>query len=241
MHTMVLVLVYNQHSHKVIICVLKVKQSIVKIYILLEAVLIQELEYRLSYYLLVLLYRNYSMTIKELYLIMNKKVEENLKMNRNQVESDFLYCESIIKRNSKSFYYAFSQLPEDKAKAVYVIYAFCRIADDSVDENDEPVERAKALSRLKYELDLFSRNEELDKPLWRALRYVFDHYHMDIQPFYDQLTGQSMDVNFVSPKNLSELERYSYYVAGSVGLMLLPVIASGKREELTESAINLGV
>ncbi|MHA6253121.1 phytoene/squalene synthase family protein [Oceanobacillus sp. CAU 1775] len=161
--------------------------------------------------------------------------------NMNQLESDFLYCESIIQRHSKRFYQAFSRLPEKKAKAIYAIYAFCRIADDCVDENPNPQEQQQALSQFKLELDLFSRNEELDLPLWRALRHVFNNYDMSLEPFYDQLTGQARDIAFKSPETLEELEDYSYYVAGSVGLMLLPVIASENASKLMSSAIELGI
>ncbi|GAB4074092.1 phytoene/squalene synthase family protein [Barrientosiimonas marina] len=162
-------------------------------------------------------------------------------MNTKQVESDFLYCEAVIKRQSKSFYNAFLELPEAKANAVYAIYAFCRKADDCVDDNDTEHDRRLALQRLRYELDLFAAHEEIDHPLWRALRYVFDHYDMQVQPFYDQLTGQAMDIGFTPPQTLPELEHYSYYVAGSVGLMLLPVLASGSGDGVRQPAIDLGV
>ncbi|MDQ0220597.1 phytoene/squalene synthase family protein [Peribacillus cavernae] len=161
-------------------------------------------------------------------------------MDKKQMQADFYYCETIIKKHSKSFYFAFSKLPSEKAKAVYAIYAFCRIADDCADGNHTPMEKILALKQLTKELDLFRDYEEKDKPLWRALRQVFNTYEMDIQPFYDQLTGQSMDINFAIPETLQVLEKYSYYVAGSVGLMLLPVIASKSPADLRSAAIDLG-
>ncbi|GAE92913.1 phytoene synthase [Gracilibacillus boraciitolerans JCM 21714] len=162
-------------------------------------------------------------------------------MNAMQREEDFYYCEMIIKKHSKSFYYAFSKLPTEKANAVYAIYAFCRKSDDITDGNYSVQNKIKALNQLKSELDLFRNHEELDQPLWRALRHVFHTYNMDIQPFYDQLWGgQSMDVNFVTLKTMHELERYCYYVAGSVGLMLLPVIASKNSNVLQSSSVELG-
>ncbi len=162
-------------------------------------------------------------------------------MDTKQRRADFYYCEKIIKRHSKSFYYAFSKLPTEKANAVYAIYAFCRTADDCVDGNQSPMEKRQALKQLKKELDLFEDYAELDKPLWRALRHVFNKYDMDIKPFYDQLIGQSMDVDFNIPKTMQELESYSYYVAGSVGLMLLPVIASKSSADLHSPATDLGI
>ncbi|MGR3764186.1 phytoene/squalene synthase family protein [Rossellomorea sp. NS-SX7] len=162
-------------------------------------------------------------------------------MDKEQRQADFDYCEKIIKKHSKSFYYAFSQLPSEKAHAVYAIYAFCRTADECADGNHSSKKKVQQLRQLKKELDLFNDHEELDKPLWRALRHVFNTYEMDIGPFYDQLTGQSMDLTFTTPNTMKELERYSYFVAGSVGLMLLPVIASESSVDLQASAISLGV
>ena len=46
---------------------------------------------------------------------------------------DFAWCEDVIRRNSHSFYRAFSLLPPRKRKGVYAVYAFCRAADDCVD------------------------------------------------------------------------------------------------------------
>lgn len=110
-----------------------------------------------------------------------------------------------------------------------------------MDENPIPAVKSAALNQLRHELDLFSRHEEPDHPLWRALRHVFNTFDMDIQPFYDQLTGQEMDIHFSSPKTLQKLEEYSYYVAGSVGLMLLPIIATKNHQYLKKTAADLGI
>lgn len=34
----------------------------------------------------------------------------------DEYDNDFLYCEAIIKKHSKNFHTAFSQLPKDKAR-----------------------------------------------------------------------------------------------------------------------------
>ncbi|PJN90087.1 phytoene/squalene synthase family protein [Bacillus sp. mrc49] len=157
------------------------------------------------------------------------------------LDEDYRYCEDIIKQNSKSFYFAFLGLPKAKANAVYAIYAFCRIADDSVDLGGTRSEKINALNRIYQELSLFQDEKELDHPLWRALRDVFTRYKMDIQPFFDQLKGQRRDIDFTIPQTMSQVEEYSYYVAGTVGLMLLPIIASESEQDLTQQAISLGV
>lgn len=166
----------------------------------------------------------------------------DMEVNRQEtIKQDYQYCEEIIKKHSKSFYYAFSRLPKSKAQAIFAIYAFCRKADDSVDLVDTKEEQLLAVANLEKELSLFEQGNPIDHPIWRSLTDVFERYDMSIEPFYDQLIGQKMDIDFAEPKDLLELETYSYYVAGSVGLMLLPVLASKSHQDLTQLAINLGI
>lgn len=157
-----------------------------------------------------------------------------------RLQWDYLYCENIIKKHSKSFYQAFSKLPSEKAQAVYAIYAFCRYADDSVDETRDSSKQKENWSTLYHQLQLFEKGEEVDHPIWRALRDVFTRYEMNITPFYDQLKGQQMDIFFEQPKTMEELEEYCYYVAGTVGLMLLPILATENHQHLKHYAVHLG-
>ena len=50
-------------------------------------------------------------------------------------------CEKLVKLQSTSFYLASRTLPTLKRKAIYVIYAFCRLCDDIVDNGDKPIEK----------------------------------------------------------------------------------------------------
>ena len=152
------------------------------------------------------------------------------------LNDDYKYCEKIIKKNSLTFYKAFSLLEENKAKAVYAIYAFCRHSDDAIDVYNS----IEKLEVLEKELKLFEKGEIIDKPFWRALKDVFEKFNMDIKPFYEMIEGQKMDNKFSNIKTQDELLDYSYYVAGTVGLMILPVIASKNHKTLKDSAIKLG-
>lgn len=164
-------------------------------------------------------------------------------MVETELKKDYAYCEKVIKASSKSFYTAFSKLPKDKAKAVYAIYAFCRQADDTVDANEPLALKKENLAILEAELKEFEKGKTPNHPMWRALRDVFNRYAMTTSPFFDQLEGQKRDLDFQEITDLAALIDYSYYVAGSVGLMLLPILAtkSGITESLKESAVSLGV
>ena len=164
-------------------------------------------------------------------------------MVETELKKDYAYCGKVIKVSSKSFYTAFSKLPKDKAKAVYAIYAFCRQADDTVDANEPLALKKENLAILEAELKEFEKGKTPNHPMWRALRDVFNRYAMTTSPFFDQLEGQKRDLDFQEITDLAALKDYSYYVAGSVGLMLLPILAtkSGITESLKESAVSLGV
>ncbi len=152
---------------------------------------------------------------------------------------DFAWCEDVIRRNSHSFYRAFSLLPPRKRNGVFAVYAFCRAADDCVD-----VEASRErLDGLQRDLERFDAGGMPRGPLWRALGVVFGAFDEDTAPFFDMLEGQRRDLAFRQPADLGELEDYGYYVAGSVGLMLLPLLRAGRPvdDALRADAVALGV
>lgn len=148
----------------------------------------------------------------------------------------FEYAEEIIKNNSKTFYQAFSQLPDIKKYSIFAVYAFCRKADDLIDEYDD----SKALKEYENELILFSKEKEVDHHIWKALRIVFNNFDMEIEPFFEQIKGQKMDQNFIQPNTQNDLEEYSYYVASTVGLMILPIL-SKQSHMIKDEGISLGI
>jgi len=54
------------------------------------------------------------------------------------------------------------------------------------------------------------------------------------------LEGQRSDLSFRQPATLDELLRYCYLVAGTVGLMILPVLAGANPAALRGKAVDLG-
>lgn len=158
------------------------------------------------------------------------KNNKNLMLAYNQ-------CEKIIRKHSKTFYAAFHKLPQADAQAVYAVYAFCRIADDLADEQQDVI----GLKKLKMEWEYFLQNQYLQGYYWVALRDVFNRYPMQRAGFDAMLEGQFFDLE---PKEISteqDLEQYCYLVAGSVGEMLLPILAAGSiTPEFHKSALQIG-
>lgn len=153
------------------------------------------------------------------------------------IQNDLNWCETLIQNNSSSFYRAFRKLPRQEAQAVFAIYAFCRIADDAIDvDNDPALVRAMAEKLLAFEA-----GETPDEPMWRALRWAFDSFPLQIRPFQEMLIGQLQDVEFQQPKSFNDLLDYCYLVAGTVGLMLCPLLAKPVTIETEKLSVELGI
>ncbi|WP_285803862.1 phytoene/squalene synthase family protein [Alkalicoccobacillus plakortidis] len=154
------------------------------------------------------------------------------------LEDAYQDCHKIINRHSKTFSKAFSLLPAAKRKAVWAIYAFCRSVDDIVDEGANPHEE---LAEFEKQFELFLNQElPLEQSMWLALDDVFKKFDVNKQAFTDMIKGQQMDLVKNRYYTMEEVEEYSYYVAGTVGLMLLPVLAPNNHKQLEAGGKSLG-
>lgn len=145
-------------------------------------------------------------------------------------------CEELMQKGSSSFYQAFRGLPSPRREAVYVIYAFCRMIDDSV---DEPEQSPYTIHEIRH---LFNLLEEAEGHfIWPALRWLFTSFpHLDKGPFFRQMDGQLTDLRVTHYTTIEELEQYCYLVAGTVGEMLLPVLRDDNGTDVTMNGIALG-
>lgn len=165
-----------------------------------------------------------------------------------QLAQAYAECERIIRANSSSFYHAFGSLAQAERDAVYAVYAFCRRIDHIVDAKptasaqEQTVSREAQLDTVATQL-MTARTGRwpTDDAVWCALCDVFRRFPMRFEPFFDMLEGQRRDLAFVQPATLAELESYCYLVAGTVGLMLLPILAPQRISRLRRSAIALGI
>jgi phytoene synthase len=150
------------------------------------------------------------------------------------------YAKHIIKTNSFTFYKAFSKISDKKKRnAVYVVYAFCRYADDVIDEHQD----LEALKTLKLQLEAFKHHEKPKDKIFKALELIRKDFYQkdyDFKPYFDMIEGQYMDVSIHRYETLDDLLHYCYHVASSVGFMLLPILSQQQSKELDTFALELG-
>jgi phytoene synthase len=143
----------------------------------------------------------------------------------------------LTRQSGTSFYYAFLILPEAKRRAIYALYAFCRIVDDCVDEPGG--EREAGLARWTAELDrAYAGAPETE--LGRELAETVARFPIPRGAFEDIVAGCRMDLTTRRYATFAELRVYCERVASAVGLASIEIF--GYDDPRTRDyAIELGL
>lgn len=152
-------------------------------------------------------------------------------------KDDLAACRALLRAGSKSFFAASVLLPPRVRETATVLYAFCRLADDSVDLSGAPED---AIATLSARLDGIYARTPIDHPVDRALSVVV-HGHALPRVFFDALLdGLAWDAGGRNYRTLSELIDYSARVAGTVGA-LMTLLMGGRHPDVLARACDLGV
>ena len=149
------------------------------------------------------------------------------------------YCQQRTAQSGTSFYYSFLFLPPERRRAITALYAFCREADDVVDEVSDPDLARTKLAWWRKEVGaIFSGTPQ--HPVALALQPVVAAYRLPQQHFQTVIDGMAMDLERNRYLDFADLERYCHCVAGVVGLMSAEVFGYANPGTL-DYARNLGI
>ncbi|CAG7891787.1 unnamed protein product [Brassica rapa] len=147
-------------------------------------------------------------------------------------------CGEVCAEYAKTFYLGTLLMTPERRKAIWAIYVWCRRTDELVDGPNASHITPMALDRWEARLEDLFRGRPFDM-LDAALADTVARYPVDIQPFRDMVEGMRMDLRKSRYKNFDDLYLYCYYVAGTVGLMSVPVMGiDPKSKATTESVYN---
>lgn len=135
--------------------------------------------------------------------------------------ASYAYCRGVTRRAGSNFYYPLWLLSRDKRRAMYALYAFCRLADDIGDGSEGREDRAARLEAYREAIALGV--EDAARPELPALNDLLERYRVPRQRLLDILDGVRMDLDPCRYQTWSELQRYCYHVAGAVGLACLAI------------------
>ncbi len=161
-----------------------------------------------------------------------------LKVDRSRLAHAYQYCAAITQGSSRTFYLSAGLLPEEKRRAVYALYAFCRATDDLVDDihNAADAERVFANWRLR----LSSGYSASHDPVPLAWRDAQARHGIPLGYAEQLIDGIARDLVQNRYANFSELTEYCYGVASTVGLMVMHVVGF-RGDAALPYAIKLGV
>lgn len=138
-------------------------------------------------------------------------------------DADARECEQITHAHARTFSLASKLLPAEKRRAAYALYAFCRIADDlvdQVDQGDVGHGRALALQLEEYRAQLQNALDGRPSgPIFREVAWVASAYNVSPSPLFELLDGVARDLVHTTPQSWADLEAYCQGVASSVGEM----------------------
>jgi phytoene synthase len=138
------------------------------------------------------------------------------------LEADLDHCARLTKAGAKSFYFAFAILPREQKRAMYAVYAFCREADDIVDEPGEIEVKRAALDRFESGLGRAFAGQP-EGPTYRALAHVAARYGLSQKHFAHVIEGCRWDLDRARYETWADLEKYLDRVASAVGRITMQV------------------
>ncbi|KAL3630369.1 Syntaxin-like protein psy1 [Castilleja foliolosa] len=147
-------------------------------------------------------------------------------------------CGEVCAEYAKTFYLGTLLMTPERRKAIWAMYVWCRRTDELVDGPNASHITPTALNRWEARLEDIFKGRPFDM-LDAALSDTVAKFPVDIQPFKDMIDGMRMDLWKSRYKNFDELYLYCYYVAGTVGLMSVPIMGiAPESQATTESVYN---
>ncbi|KAH7291861.1 hypothetical protein KP509_29G038900 [Ceratopteris richardii] len=145
-------------------------------------------------------------------------------------------CGEVCAEYAKTFYLGTKLMTPERQRAIWAIYVWCRRTDELVDGPNASHITPAALDRWEQRLeDIFDGTpyDMLDAALADTVR----KFPVDIQPFRDMIEGMRTDLVKSRYETFDELYLYCYYVAGTVGLMSVPVMGIAPQSKATTESV----
>ncbi len=146
---------------------------------------------------------------------------------------------AVIRRHSRSFALASQLLAPELRDDAHALYAYCRRADDAIDL--AAAGRATtALDQLRRELESVYAGSALADPIAPGFQRVV--FERKIPKAYPDalLEGFELDAQGARYASITELYRYCWCVAGSVGAMMCHVLGVRRQQAVVHGA-HLGM
>ena len=149
------------------------------------------------------------------------------------------FVSRLTRKSRSNFFYAFLSLPRPQREALYAVYAFCRIVDDTVDVGQDRAAQRKELERWRAEIaQVFEGSPQ--HPAAHRLQEAVKIFPIPRAALNEIIAGVEMDLDRSTYGTFDELYPYCYRVASAVGLCCIEIFGYTD-VAAREYAVNLGV
>jgi phytoene synthase len=146
------------------------------------------------------------------------------------------YAINVLRSHGRSFYFASYLLSNVFRHRAARLYAFCRYVDDVADENPDPQTALRQIDSIRQALYAgVAQHSAVQNMLNLRLEIT-----LPMAPVDSLLDGVQSDLDMTQLKNEAELIQYAYKVAGTVGLMMCPILNVGN-SKAWPFAVDLGI
>jgi len=132
-------------------------------------------------------------------------------------------CAALLGRSRSSFTLPIRMLPASKRIGTTVLYAFCRRADDIVDDAGDPRQAACELNALEQQLGDALQGKVVADPVLRAAADMVRRFGVPEECLFDVIAGVRMDLDHRGFETFRELEEYCRRVASAVGIAAIHI------------------
>lgn len=159
----------------------------------------------------------------------NSYTPQQISRFRTILSQAYLEAGEVTGAFAKTFYMGTMLLPPAARQAIWAVYVWCRRTDEIVDAPRSDTDDDMLLDLSAWELrleNLWQYGDVVDVYDLCLLDCRIKYPTMDITPFMDMIRGMLMDVPDLGQDRydkFDELHLYCYRVAGTVGLMSLPI------------------
>ena len=144
-------------------------------------------------------------------------------------QGDQSEIEKIVKQSGSSFYWGMKILPNKQTRAMFAVYAFCRIVDDIADEIKNKIKREKLLKEWELSIKKLFLKQTTKNSVERELLFSIKEFNLEKKDFLSIIEGMRMDSNsnIVFPSQ-KKLNLYCDRVAVAVGYLSIKIFGLSK-------------
>ncbi len=137
--------------------------------------------------------------------------------------ADYQYCTTLLGRSRSNFAFPIRLLPAGKRLGTTALYAFCRKADDLVDDEPDIATARHSVDALQDDLSAALGGGCSSDPVVRAVVDTVRRFAVPAGYLHDILDGVRMDLDRHAYQTFEELRGYCQRVASAVGLAAIHV------------------